>query len=144
MVKTSMINETPVCFALWCFNSMPVSNFEILECPTCFCVHSSDQCQKQRPPPSKRLPSATLGRTWGHPCVSLCLLGADLLAHTPSHQTATQVLVKRKLGINSALSTHKGLPPLLSVDHLVEIPSQQYQAETNKSLIFLFQRRQKN
>ena len=48
--KTSMINETPVCFALWCFNSMPVSNFEILECPTCFCVHSSDQCQKQRPP----------------------------------------------------------------------------------------------
>ena len=85
--------------------------------------------------PSKRLPPATLGGTWGHPCVSLCLLGADLLAHTPSRQTATQVLVKRKLGINSALSTHKGLLPLLSVDHLVEIPSQQYLAETNKSLI---------
>ena len=85
--------------------------------------------------PSKRLPPATLGRTWGHPCVSLCLLGADPLAHTPSRQTATQVLVKRKLGINSALSTHKGLLPLLSVDHLVEIPSQQYLAETNKSLI---------
>ena len=58
------------------------------------------------------------------PALDMYRLVVLTLGTSGGKETATLVLVKRKLGINSALSPYKGLPPPLnSVDHFVQIPS---------------------